>query len=253
MQKVVAILAVIFFCCSCAVSRKKTIRNKSYNEKEGALVFKKIEDQNISSNSFFIERAEFSIKTEGVERSGLGTIKFKKPDRFLISIKSKTGIEAARIYITTDSVKVNDRINKKLYYGSVTDIKKKYGFTDALVPVILGDFINESIIDKDTIKCHNGEFKFDGIIKGRSINYVIDCVFGKSIITIPETGFEDHTIEINYSEFFLVNNINIPGKIEISDKLDKLSIEISIKKITFPWEGEIDFMPGKQYEKIHLL
>ena len=58
------------------------------------------------------------------------------PDKFLISIKSHTGIEVARIFLTGDSIMINDRINKKLYYGSTSYLKNKYGLTTAVFPVI---------------------------------------------------------------------------------------------------------------------
>ena len=63
----------------------------------------------------------------------------------------------------------------------------------------------------------------------------------------------DNGLQIGYSQFFKISNLNAPGKIEISDKQNNTVIEIRIQKIVIPWEGTIDFIPGKQYEKIHLL
>ena len=40
----------------------------------------------------------------------MATIKYELPDKYLISIRSKAGIEAARIFITKDTVLINDRI-----------------------------------------------------------------------------------------------------------------------------------------------
>jgi len=70
---------------------------------------------------------------------------------------------------------------------------------------------------------------------------------------VPEDNIEENELQIRYSEFFKANNIYAPGKIEISDKLSRTIIEIKIVKIVSPWEGTVDFVPGKQYKKIHLL
>ena len=67
-------------------------------------LYESIINQNLTVRSFFIERAEFKIISNDGEKSGIGTIKFLMPDRFLISIKSKTGIEVARIFLTGDSI-----------------------------------------------------------------------------------------------------------------------------------------------------
>ena len=53
--------------------------------------------------------------------------------------------------------------------------------------------------------------------------------------------------------FLKVNEINIPGKIEISERQSSTTIEIKIQKIITPWEGTIEFIPGKQFKKIRLL
>ena len=42
-------------------------------------------------------------------------------------------------------------------------------------------------------------------------------------------------------------------ELNISEKQTNTRIEIKILKIVIPWEGSIEFIPGKQYEKIHLL
>ena len=69
-------------------------------------------------------------------------LKFEYPDKYLISIKSRTGIEGARIYISEDTILFNDRINKKMYYGSSLYLKRKYGLTTNFLPLIFGDIVS---------------------------------------------------------------------------------------------------------------
>ena len=83
------------------------------------------------------------------------------PDKYLVSIKSNTGIEIARIYLTEDSVMLNDRLNKKLYYGSASDLKKKYGLTTAILPVIIGDYVNDGKSDEESQNCIDGRLNIE--------------------------------------------------------------------------------------------
>jgi hypothetical protein len=213
----------------------------------------RIVNQNLTRRSFYIGRAEFKIKSSVGEKSGLGTVKFLMPDKFLISIKSKSGIEVARIFLSGDSVMVNDRFNKRLYYGSTSYLKSKFGVTTAMLPVLLGDYVNDQKFDSARIKCTDGKLNVLGIINNVRVKYLIDCELGKNILTVPEDMEDENSLVIRYSEFIKGSNINSPGKIEISERKSSTIIEIRIQEIVSPWNGVIDFIPGKQYEKIHLL
>lgn len=253
MRKVISILIIVLVTTGCSVSRKGT-RHETLNiiPKGNESLYESILNQNITARSFYIERAEFRIKSGDEEKTGLGTVKFLMPDKFLIAIKNHAGIEVARIFLTGDSIMLNDRFGKKLYYGSASYLKKKYGVTTAELPVILGDYVNDEKLDSTKINCIDGNLDIDAMVSNLRIKYRINCENGKSISAIPDDNMRDSGIEIKYSEFFTVNNINIPGLIEISDNQNKTVIEIRIQKIVLPWEGTIEFIPGKQYEKIYL-
>jgi hypothetical protein len=254
LQKVISILIILVFCTQCSVSRKGKSKSKEFGIplKSGSIL-QSIEEQNITKKSFFIDKAEFRIISGMGEKTGMCTIKFMPPDKFLVSIKSKAGIEIARVYLNKDSVMLNDRFNKKLYYGSASDLKTKYGLTAAVLPVILGDYINEETVDEKKLECINGTIGLDAVIKGTKIQYRIDCKYAKCILAAPENERNSIGLKIEYSSFFESGGINIPGRIDISEKQNGTRIEIKILKIVIPWEGSIEFIPGRQYEKIHLL
>lgn len=253
MRKVVFILSILYLGISCSVSRKQ-IREKRENDSGSAVlnICESIVNQNLTARSFYIEKAEFRIRNDEGEKTGLGTIKFLLPDRFLISIKSNTGIEIARISLTGDSIMINDRFNKKLYYGSSSYLRDKYGLTTSLLPIVFGDYVNDEKLNCNSINCNNGEISIDGLVKSLRVKYIVDCKTGKSILTSPGDKERDNVLKISYRDFFKVNSINIPGIIEMSDGNNKTTIEIRIKKLVTPWDGTIGFLPGRQYEKIKL-
>ena len=254
MRKIGYFILFFLFTASCSISRKnKSVSHSGKDYSASLNLYQSIINQNLTARSFYIEKADFKISSGGSQISGIGTIKFLKPDKFLISIKSIIGIEIARIYLKGDSIIANDRINKKYYYGSTSYLKTKYGLTTAVLPVVFGDYVNDEKPDSSKLNCIKGNIQIDGSVRKVKIRYLIDCANGKSILTIPEGNFVDSPLNIVYSDFFSISGLRTPGIIKISDTKSEMIIEIRIQKITIPWSGTIDFIPGKQYEKIRLL
>jgi hypothetical protein len=253
LRKVIIIAVILAFGAGCSVSRRQTTKNKISGEApDVGIICQSLLDQNITDRSFYIERAEFTVRSSEGEKSGLGTVKFLMPDKFLISLKSHGGIEFARIFLTGDSIMVNDRFNKRLFYGSASYLKNKYGLTTSILPVVLGDYENDEKLDCSKARCEENKWNVNGTVKGLRINYVVDCVLGKTILAIPEDRWNESLLQISYSDFLISDNISIPGRIEIKEIESNTTIEIQIKKIVLPWDGSIEFIPGKQYEKILL-
>ena len=46
--------------------------------------------------------------------------------------------------------------------------------------------------------------------------------------------------------------MNIPGRIVISDVINRSEVEIRLREIQIPWEGTVILIPGKEYSKILL-
>jgi hypothetical protein len=254
LYKITGILILYVLCSGCSASRKQEkVREADALTVLSGDIYKNIVNQNITNRSFFIDKAEFRVFGDGGEESGIATVKFKNPDKYLVSIKSKAGIEFARIYLSEDSIFINDRLSKKLYYGSASYLKTKYGLTTAVLPIIFGDYVNDEILKDKKPECIEGKLNLDAIIKDIKIRYIVDCKYGKSILTIPSGEGKSGGLKIKYDKFFNNSGINIPGTVEISGPQNNTRIEIKIRKIIFPWEGSIEFLPGKQYEKIHLL
>lgn len=254
MRKIDFILGLIFFGAACSVSRIDERRyNASPEYMEEGKGLEGIKRQNLTANNFFIQKAEFKVISQEESINGLGSIKFEKPDKYLISLKSKGGIEVARIFISDDTILINDRINKKLYYGSPAYLKAKYGVTASVLPLLLGDYLNDDVYDNSKIKCLEGKFDIKGVINRVQVHYIIDCRSGKTLLALPEHNINGGKLQIRYSNFLRTGKAFTPWKIEVSDSLSKTTIEINIDKIESPWEGTIQFIPGSQYEQIHLL
>ena len=162
------------------------------------------------------------------------------------------GIEAARVFISHDTVLINDRIYRKLYCGSNEYLLKKYGIATGSLPLVFGDYLDglkEVEIFKD---CSNGVSEIQGYLETKEIWYYLDCNKAKvSGVTISEkTGTAG--INMKFGEFRYADNITYPGQILIEDILEKTQISIKILSVDFTDKRQLEFIPGKNYERIIL-
>ncbi|MCE5347949.1 MAG: DUF4292 domain-containing protein [Bacteroidales bacterium] len=254
MQKVVFILLLTLFISGCSVLKTAESRNKEISDElTDSKILEDVKKNNVTNNSIYIQKAEIEILSKDVNQKLLGSLKFKSPDKYLLIIRNKAGMEAVRIFVSSDTILINNRINRKFYFGSTDYLTKKYGISPTGLPILLGDFVNENSQGKIKEKCSEGKLIINGIINGSKIIYIIDCKERKVIQFKRGIGFNESLFEIKYGDFIKSDTVIIPGKIEITDAQRMMSIEIKIKKLVFPWDGDVELIPGNKYETIELL
>lgn len=260
MQKIALILFLGILTGACSVTRKaKTATYQESGDTNSENVLSRVIKQNITSASFFIQKAEIELITQNITKKFLGSIKFEYPDKFLISLKSRTGIEGARIYINKDSILVNDRINKVIYFGTAMNLKRKFGVNQSVIPIIFGDMVVESRFNPGTGKCEDNKLIVDCSIRGVTMRYNIDCKRSKiDQVNLENLGNLGNSnlkgnINVNYSNFIYLNNTLIPRSISVEDLQNNIKVRIKIVKTEYPWNGNVKFVPGKGYEIIEIL
>jgi hypothetical protein len=241
------------FISGCSVTRNLDKR-ASFNS--GKLisenVLESVRTQNLTDSSFFIQKAEIEVNTQNGKERFIGNIKFEYPDKYLISIKSRSGIEGVRIYISKDTILVNDRMNKKIYYGTSYYLKKKYGISQSCLPLIFGDIVLNKDCEDGQGKCLENLLKISCLVDGVMLSYDIDCQKGKVILADQINNFVPQGIKIKNESFYNIGHILIPKIVELEDSEFNESIRIKILKVEFPWHGTVRFIPGKGYELIEL-
>lgn len=236
----------------CSVSKRTGKASTALFQNDSKKIVQLAEKQNITNNSFFIERGKISTYGEGGRIKLLFTMKYVKPGKYLISLKSTTGIEAFRVYITEDTVLINDRINRVTLYGKPFDFEKISGLPAPLLKVSLGDIF---MVDENKVingKCTNNSLTVDDHYRGLIIKSMIDCKLGKTKIVTLTSGTPNELINIFYSKY-KKDNFKMPGRIEVKDFRRKVRIIIKIERYSVPWPGEIEFIPGSGYKLRKLL
>jgi hypothetical protein len=254
LRKITFILFIVLLLWSCSAARKGKSGSSlitGFNHTEN--VFEDVQNLNITARSFFIQKAEIELVTNGESEKFIANIRFEYPDKYLISLKSRTGIEGARVYINNDSILVNDRINKKMYFGDSFYFKRKYGLNQSFLPLIFGDLIIDQKTGRGTNDCSGSKLDLQSVVKGVLLRYVIDCQKRKVILLNQKGSSNSYSLEIKYDKFFKLENLLVPGLVEVTENEFNTRIKIRISKVEYPWNGSVKFVPGKGYELIKLL
>jgi hypothetical protein len=254
LQKIVFILIFYLLTVSCSITRNSHIRKNEFSEGfETENILESVRKENITNRSFFIQKAEIDIKSLSGRQRIIGSIKFDLEKRYLISIKSLSGIEAARILISNDTVLINDRLKRTLFSGSTSFLTNKYGIPITVIAGLLGDFIYGGTEEESRSNCRDGKLSINFIENEVNVKNLIDCTKKKVVLTVYEKRNEDGKKEISFDRFERSEDIVSPRRIEYKDFYNHVTITILIKKFESPWDGIIEFIPGKNYKLIRLL
>ncbi len=248
--KLITVL-LIFSLSACSVTkRSKRLNVSSANKME--LNFADLKSINLTTHNFNIRKATIELNSENESQKILATIKFRKPYNYLISLRSRTGIEAARIFLSNDTILINDRINRKLFYGSPGYIETKYGVSINAIPLLLGDYIFDSDSDYISEKCINGKIDFIKFIEERRISGEINCSNSKIINVLFRGRSGAGQIQIKYNDFFMKQGVVFPRNISINDSEGNTSLTIDYSDVDFAAADDINFIPGSGYERVPL-
>lgn len=250
MQKI-TIVIVLLLVSSCSVLRhEKSGDSVVSTDNPYSNVLEKVKRNNISNKGFFIVKADIEYVTGDKKERFIASIKYSSPDKYLISLRSRSGIEAARIFITRDTILVNDRIGRKLYYGNSDYLQRKYGIPVSLLPVLFGDFVFNNTMQAESSDCRNGFLYLSSYMMGLKFESVLDCGKNKLVKSYKagDTGYS--ALEFEFNKFKNISDRIVPANIKIS--YEEYVVEIKIGRIEIPWEDTVEFIPGNKYELIRL-
>jgi len=207
-------------------------------------------------------KAKFTTDTESQKL--IADIRMKQDSIIWISLRNTTGIEGARILITTDSLFMIDRLNSKFYAYNFRQVSKKINFDidfDIIQSIIVGNvFVNAASADKlkeksetyilsDKIKEKIKRYD-DPLYVNEKKKYEIDNIINKQSGKLEKTIINDKRSKkellILYSDFIEVNSQLFPSisltelTYEINEKRAHLNLELLHSKVTIP-ESPLSF------------
>lgn len=250
MQKLGLILTLLIVIAEgCSVSRKSMTPRENIPAVNSSDIVEFTIGNNISERNFDISKATIEITQNRETQKLLIGIRHKKPDTTLLIIRSRMGVEAARILLTNDTILINDRINKNLIIGKPKEVKNKYGLDARMLYMLLGDLLKDkNDMESGNENCSKGSVRKVFSVDGRDVEYNIDCTRGKVTNTEIREDVLNNGMSIRFQKFLNVDGVIIPQKIEFSDEDLASDIKISIERILINWTGRIEFNTGSGYQ-----
>lgn len=266
-MRVIYFLAIISAFASCrstktiqtAIGKKDSVRSSadSASKKDSLLfiqkVYEGVEKNRIDFNTF---SAKIKVDFEGADgkkNDFNAVVRLQKDSAMWVSINALLGIEAFRVLITPDSVKVLNKLDKVVQLRSVSYLKEitKIPFTfSELQDLIVGNavYFDSSIAsyrkEANVISLLNVGHLFSHLLTVNASDYVIQ--YSKLDDVNPVRG---RSANITYGDYEIKSGkpFSTFRKITVSEK-SKLDIEMKYKQYEFNVPLNFPFNVPKNYK-----
>ncbi len=261
-------LASLFILESCSPARKVM---KAPIKEEGAdFLFGKLKEKELKFDWFSAKfSAEYSNK--GKENSFNGQIRIRKDSLIWISLTPMLGIEAVRLMISQDSVKMINRLNDTYFIGNYEYVNRFLNANidyDLLQAILLGNDLEfyegskfRASIDRGEYKLSTGERqKLRKFVRNSQENLKIYIQniwldpenFKITNADIKEIRRDNIKLESAYSDFELVQDQLFPRKMNYiiwADNTIRVKVDFSRMAINvpfqFPFKIPASYLPVK--------
>ncbi len=260
-------LLTILVLSSCRSTR--SIIKEPIKEYGADYLFEELKDNELQFDWF---SAKFSIKVNN-DKSKLslnGQIRIKKDSLIWISFSPALGIEVMRIMITTDSIKLLNRIDKTFF---ISDYKYVNNFLETNIDY---DILQSLIIGNDFSYYENGKFKasIDGMdyrlsTAGRQklkkyikradepLNIFIQHIwldpnnFKIKHVSLKEIKKQNKKIDAEYDDFVMIDKQIFPSNVTYKILADnKIDVFLNFSKISLKHDLKFPFRIPSKYNRI---
>lgn len=250
MSKVYLIILISIVLQSCAIVRTKRVRENSGVDRESKnLLVNRVISNNIGDNDFTSKfRSTYSSGSDS--KSFTGFLKCKSNGDMLISVRSVAGIEVARAFIDSDSIKIGDRINRILYIQSVDYIMGKFGLSKEFIGLLWGDIPADVVGEAKIIR---GSESVNVVIEERNVTY--DMRLDRDEEKLSDVvGLVNSLVQVrvSYFDFKNIDSLIYPALITLEVIDDDLEVEIEIKKVDPGIIKSMNFPVRRDYKTVIL-
>jgi hypothetical protein len=247
---------LIFICISllingCFVNKTITEKNTGTGLSDDEIVTS-VAKKNISDSGFYIKKAVVDYSDATNNLKFLLSVKHNRNGEYLAIARAMAGLELFRIYITSDTILINDRLNQTLSVGNGRYLKENFSLDFNSLVYLFGDFYYTENLKSYSSGCLMGTKQFTDYIGNEKVDIKIDCNDGKVVYTKLIDELRNHSVSLTFFNFIKNGNMTYPEKTDMIFSENKIGLNIDIQSIDLDWNGEIDFVSGSDY-KLELL
>lgn len=266
--KLLPLFFLILFLSSCKTQR--SVIKEPIKEYGADYLFDKLKENELKFDWF---SAKFSLDMilDKKNTSFSGQIRMRKDSLIWITLSPALGIEAARLIITTDSVKFINRINKEYFVGDyflVNNFLDSNVDFDVLQSILIGNDLTYYEDGKFRASYDSKEYHLVTMDRKKLKKHVItqqdeERIFIQNIFLSPETfkitqmkikevKKENNKLEATYSDFYPVTDQLFPNHVTYhltSDKIIDVDLDYSRIRINEP--QQFPFKISSKYTRIY--
>ncbi|MFW5700324.1 MAG: DUF4292 domain-containing protein [Cyclobacteriaceae bacterium] len=166
-------------------------------------IYANLVDKSPDVSTYSVRRMNVKIIENDEEMNLRGSVRISRDSAILVSINAFAGIEAARILLTPDSVKILDRINRSYFAGDYLEAEK-------FLPVRINYDIVQGIFFGSSVKLLN-EFDLPDRSKtGYSFeDNSMTLRYTGNIFKFNEVSFDDDVLQILFDNHFLTRDVEV--------------------------------------------
>lgn len=221
--------------------------------------------------NFFNARVSISLVGENKSKTELkGQIRIKKDSIIWISLSPALGIEAARMVLTTDSIKFINRLDKTFFIGDYDFINQYFGTTidyDMVQALITGNDLESYEDENFRASIDHMEYKLSATnrLKRRKFlrqkdtpNVLVQSIwldpesFKIVKINMKEYTDENKRLQAAYTDFGLVNEQMVPFSVNFElQGGKKIDMKLLYNKLELNTEQSFPFKIPDNFVKIN--
>jgi hypothetical protein len=263
----IIILGLIITSCK----TQRSIINAPLKEQGSAYLFKKLQENELKYKTF---KASFSAEFEKNKKktSFSGTIRISKDSLIWCLISPVLNIEAARVLISPDSIKILNKIEKAYMiqdFDYINEMINRGLDFDMLQSLIIGnDF---SVYDNSSFKASIDKREYRLSTQNRrrlrKLSQVADTLtdvipfeqiylnpvnFKISTVIIKEIENNNRTFQAYYKNYVAINNQLVPQSVEfnVNDGVNRIHIAIKYSKIQIDTDQNYLFTIPSTYTRV---
>jgi hypothetical protein len=244
MQKVgkIALLiscVVLIATSGCSVLRRGAATDENDSLPRKHMMYNDILANNIVKSGLYIRKGRVELITGGNRERFTMNLRVSDDGKWLASIRTFAGIEIARIYADKNAVTILDRVGRTATLMEWDQLKRDFGLTYEMLPLLMGDVPEGSMIKRRAIDCSqylplNAEWadillNTDCDVAKVHRFQITDMTFGRKIV-IQASGFITGTEGLYY-----------PSSVEIAEESGILNMKLTYEDTELNWKGKIDF------------
>jgi hypothetical protein len=208
------------------------------------------------SQQNMVEFNWFSAKVSGtafVQEKAMpinGSIRIKKDSIIWISVSAIFGIEAARMVLTPDSLKMINRLNSTYVVSDISSLSSRFGISYSykqIEEMLVGNWSLEDLDWK--VELDNDQYMLNYLNQDFSALAKIDTLF--NLVEYSQTSSSvSQSMWLNYPNFVEVDYKKLPQAIKLNFVQDKKKLKIDFKysKILIDKEKSLNFSIPNGYE-----